>query len=110
MPPPCDGCQVAPSSSVQQVSESTPDSWDSNVRPVSWSVNRIGSRLVVLPSGQPSVAFADTSAQLAVAGEAESSKVALNVDSPDWNRVAPLLKFVPIDGSPASLEPSKEEG
>ena len=45
MPPPVEGFQVLPSSSVQQVAESTPVSWDSKVRPVVWSVNRIGSRL-----------------------------------------------------------------
>jgi len=42
---------------VEQVRELAPVSWDSKVRPVVWSVNRIGSRLCVLPPGQPFVAL-----------------------------------------------------
>src|SRR5690242_7738669 len=103
MPPPVLGFQVAPSSSVQQVAESAPVSCDSNVRPVPWSVKRIGSRLSVLPWGQPSVAFAETSFQVAVTGEALSSKVTRYVDSEDWYIVAPVFQSVPIDGSPELL-------
>ena len=77
MPPPVDGDQVLPSSSVKQVAESAPVSCDSKVRPVWWSVHRIGSRLNVLPCGHPSAAFAETSDHVAVAGEVLSSKSTL---------------------------------
>src|SRR5213592_1804847 len=100
MPPPVLGCQVLPSSSVKQVRESTPDSCDSNVRPVWWSVNRIGSRLVVPPCGHPFAAFADTSDQLPFAGLTLSSNPTLYVDRYDWKKVALVVKLLPIDGSP----------
>jgi hypothetical protein len=92
------------------VNESAPVSCDSNVRPVWWSVNRIGSRLVVSPSGQPFAAFAVTSVQVAVAGLTESSKCTLKVDNPAWKKADPVLKLFPIDGSPASSAPVKELG
>src|SRR4051794_4070915 len=103
MPPPVLGFHVVPSSSVQQVAESWPVSWDSKVRPVAWSVNRIGSRLTVLPSGQPVAAPAETSDHVAVAGDALSSKLTLNVESPAWYIVAPDFQLLPMEGSPALL-------
>src|SRR3954466_4211850 len=110
MPPPVDGCQVVPSSSVQQVAELAPVSCDSKVRPVWWSVNRIGSRLTVLPSGQPLEAFADTSDQVALAGVAVSSKATLYVDREAWKKERPVVKLVPIDGSPALSASGSDEG
>src|SRR5689334_14362274 len=98
MPPPVDGCQVVPSSSVQQVAELTPVSWDSKGSPGAWSVKRIGSRLWVLPRGQPFAAFAETSDQRAVAGEVLSSKETLKVDRYAWNIVEPLFQLDPMEG------------
>ncbi len=54
----------------------------------------------MLPWGQPVAAFADTSVQVACAGVA-SFQVTLYVERYDWYIVAPVLKLLPIEGSPA---------
>src|SRR3954447_1182748 len=110
MPPPVLGLQVRPSSSDQQVAESWPVSCDSKVRPVAWSGKRIGSRLIVLPWGHPVAAPADTSDQVAAAGETLSSNRTLSVDRPAWYIVVPDFQLVPIEGSPALLLSPNDEG
>src|SRR3954453_13742196 len=86
------GVQLAPSLSVKAMSEHAPANCDTNVRPVEWSVNRIGSSVVVDVSGCPTFAQ--------VGGDFEKST--RSVSSPPWYMTWPLFQFAPIDGSPAS--------
>ena len=98
MPPPCDGSQVSPSSSVRHISEVVPASCDSNVRPVCGSVNRIGSSDVcAVHLGRRALLFS----QRAVAGALVSSNDTRYVSLYAWYITLPLFQFTPIDGSPA---------
>src|SRR3954454_19524625 len=87
------GVQLAPSLSVNAISEQPPASCDTNVRPVDLSVNRIGSSDVVDVNGCPTLAQ--------VGGEVEKST--RSVSRPAWYMTLPVFQLLPIDGSPASL-------
>ena len=84
MPAPWLGVHVSPSSSLKDMRLVAPASCEVKVRPVRWSVKRIGSRLVT--------AFgALLSSQVVLAGEEVSSNVTRNVWVFDWKKTLPVL-------------------
>ena len=82
-----------PSLLVKAVRLSCPVNCETNVRPVMWSVNRIGSSVTV------DVVAKLTSCQVAVAGEVQSSKLILEVLSTPVNITLSVFQLHPMDGS-----------
>src|SRR5215467_8965875 len=99
MPAPWLGSQLAPSSFeiAEELTSGLASSSLTNVRPVLWSVKRIGSRLVTLVNGLP----VDVHADDGVVGH-ESSKPTRKTVLSERNIELPVSQFAPIDGSPAS--------
>src|SRR5436305_14563188 len=104
MPAPCLGNQLAPSSLVMadELTSGLASSSETKVRPVALSVNRIGSRLVMLVNGLPVLVHVDDG----VVGQ-ESSKPTRKTVLSERNIELPVSQVAPIDGSPASV-PSPE--
>ena len=75
-----------------------PLSCDSNTRPVWLSAQRMGSSETRANGDR-------LSAQVALAGETLSSKIARSVWLPAWMKVAPVFQLTPMDGSPAPWAP-----
>src|SRR5436853_6071206 len=100
MPAPWLGSQLTPSLSLtaEELTNGLASSSETNVRPVSWSVKRIGSRLVTLVNGLP----VDVHVADGVVGQ-ESSKPTRNTVFSERNIELPVSQFAPIDGSPASV-------
>src|SRR5882672_9963380 len=93
MPPPWLGVQFVPSLSVKAVRLSCPVNCETNVRPVMWSVNRMGS------SDTVDVVAKLTSSQVAFAGEVQSSKLILEVRNDPVNITLSVFQLHPMDGS-----------
>src|SRR5689334_14683603 len=100
MPAPWLGSQLAPSLSLtaDELTSGLASSSETNVRPVPWSVKRIGSRLVTLVIGLP----VDVHIAEGVAGQ-ESSKPTRKTVLSERNMALPVSQFEPIEGSPASV-------
>src|SRR5882757_6079157 len=100
MPAPCEGSQRSPSLSVmaERLSVLANTSWETIVRPIFESVQRIGSKLS-FPVICDCLA---TQVEVGFVGQ-ESSNETRNVVTKDWKRTLPVTQFEPMDGSPASM-------
>src|SRR4051812_46843276 len=96
MPHPTGFCvQDAPSSSVNASRLQSAESCETNVRPVAWSVKRIGSRVVTEVSVEPTLVHVAVPALLLKPDTRRVSR-------PAWNMTLPDDQLAPIDGSPES--------
>src|SRR5215213_5259249 len=108
MPEPWLGIQLSPSSSVKDMRLALPRSCDEKVRPVTGSVNRIGSSEVTAFAGLTSSQLPSSRSR---AGEVQSSKRTRRVLRPETYITVPplsaisLFQLTPRLGSPEACSP-----
>src|SRR4051812_48088312 len=96
MPQPTGFCvHDAPSSSLKAMRLQSAESCETKVRPLAWSVHRIGSSVVTDVSVEPTLVHVALPFALL-------NPETRSVSSPAWNMTLPVFQSAPIDGSPES--------